>query len=140
MGPRQPCHVACPAAVPPGDLIGSPLTPAAVWSCFETSASLCTTAQVADVHRVGCDIVRPPIERAAACQIEPGMMPIVGEDAVLHVAPMERKLHGWAAVVYRGYLPIVIEYDDRAVRVTTICPCTRKASNVPLCTPVVVCM
>ena len=54
---------------------------------------------VDDAHGTNGHVVGPQIEGRAAAQIEPGVMPMTGEDAVLDAAAMERKAHVRAAVV-----------------------------------------
>ena len=57
---------------------------------------------LADLDRTGRHVVRPQVERAAAGQIEPGVMPMAGQDAVLDRPAVEREAHMRAAVVEGG--------------------------------------
>ena len=67
---------------------------------------------VPDLYAVGIHIVGEQIEGAAAHQVEARMVPVAGEDAVLHGAAMQRKTHVGAAVVDGVQLPIVVEDHD----------------------------
>ena len=61
-------------------------------------------------------VVRPEIEGRAAPQIETGMMPMAGEDAILDAAAMERKAHVRAAVVERDHIAALGHDEHRAAR------------------------
>ena len=54
---------------------------------------------ILDDRGVGLDVVGPGIERAAALQIEAGVMPMAGEDAVGDAPLVQREAHVRAAVV-----------------------------------------
>ena len=70
---------------------------------------------IAHLHRVGGDVVREQVERAAARQIEPRVVPVTGQDAVMDAAAVERKSHVGAAVVHCVDLVVVVEDGDRPV-------------------------
>ena len=53
----------------------------------------------AQLDRTGWNVVRPQVERAAACEIEAGVMPMTGQDSVLDAAALERKALVRTAVV-----------------------------------------
>jgi hypothetical protein len=54
---------------------------------------------VADLDRAGRHVVGPRVERAAACEIEPRVVPVAGQDTVLDAAALERKTHMRTAIV-----------------------------------------
>src|SRR5437899_4619647 len=51
--------------------------------------------------REDANIVSPWVERSATGQVEASVVPVAGQDAVLHTASIERESHMRAAVVYR---------------------------------------
>ena len=69
----------------------------------------------ADLDRTGRDVVRPQVERAAAGQIEPGVMPMAGQDAVFDRPTVEREAHMRAAVVERAETPLLADHEHRPV-------------------------
>ena len=69
----------------------------------------------ADLDRTGRDVVRPQVERAAAGQIEPGVMPMAGQDAVLDRPAVEREAHMRAAVVEGADPALVADHEHRPV-------------------------
>ena len=70
---------------------------------------------VPDLDRIGGHVVGEQVEGAAAGQVEAGVMPVAGEDAVLDGAAVKRKAHVRAAVIDRVDLVVVIKHGDRAV-------------------------
>jgi hypothetical protein len=62
-----------------------------------------------DGYGEAANIVGEWIERAPAGKVEPGVMPMACQDAVLHAAPVQRKPHMRTPVVYRVHLFIVKE-------------------------------
>ena len=70
---------------------------------------------VTHLDRTGRNVIGPEIERAAARQIEAGVMPMTGEDAVLDAAAIERKAHMRAAVVEREDASPVVDHQDRGM-------------------------
>ncbi len=64
-----------------------------------------------DAHGAQRHVVGPEIEGRAATQIETGMVPVAGEDAVLDAAAMERKAHVRAAVVERDHA-VAVGHDE----------------------------
>ena len=56
------------------------------------------------------------MKRAAAGQVEPGVVPIAGEDAVFHTPAMQRKAHVRTAVFHGEDFPVVVEHRDRLVQ------------------------
>ncbi len=70
---------------------------------------------VAHLDREGRRVVRPQIEGAAAFEVEAGVVPMAGEDAVLDAAPIERESHVRAPIVERKGAPPVADDEDRAM-------------------------
>jgi hypothetical protein len=70
----------------------------------------------ADLDRAGRDVIGPEIERAPARKIEARVVPVAGQDAVVHAATLEREAHMRAAVVERVDAIAVADEEDRAVR------------------------
>ena len=66
---------------------------------------------VDDAHGADRHVVGPQIEGRTAAQIEAGVMPVTGEDAVLDAAAMERKAHTRAAVV-EGDDVLAVSHDQ----------------------------
>ncbi|MEZ4635997.1 MAG: hypothetical protein R2856_13710 [Caldilineaceae bacterium] len=64
---------------------------------------------VAHGHGIGGDVVGPEIEGAAGTQIEAGVVPMTGEDAVVDTAPIQREAHVRAAVVHGVNVALVDE-------------------------------
>src|SRR5207244_2894966 len=59
------------------------------------------------------ELVGPLVERAAAAEVEARVVPVAGEDAVLHRPAVEREAHVRAAVVDRVHGAAVGEEDER---------------------------
>ncbi len=55
----------------------------------------------AHVHRKSAHVIGPLVESPAACQVETGVVPVAGENAVLERAALQGKAHVRAAVIYR---------------------------------------
>src|SRR5262249_42968159 len=74
------------------------------------------------LDRTGRNIVGPQIERASTRQIETGVVPVAGQDAVVDCAFLQREAHMRATVV-EGENPAAIEYNEnRAVTATDNSP------------------
>ena len=69
-----------------------------------------------DVDRIPGNVISPEMERAAAGQVEPGVVPIAGEDAVFHTPAMQRKAHVRTAVFHGEDFPVVVEHRDGLVQ------------------------
>jgi hypothetical protein len=67
---------------------------------------------IANLHGEGRHVVGERVKRAAAREVEFGVVPVAGEDAVLDGAPMKRESHVRAAVVQGEHAPIVEENQD----------------------------
>ena len=72
---------------------------------------------VAQLDGTGRHVVGPQVERAAAGQIEPGVMPMAGQDAVLDRPAVEREAHMRAAVVEGADPALVADHEDRPMAV-----------------------
>src|SRR5215831_3128708 len=68
---------------------------------------------VAIAHLDGAD--RPRVKGAAAFEIEAGMMPMTGQDAVIDAAAIEREAHVWATIVEGKDAPSVVNDEDRTM-------------------------
>jgi hypothetical protein len=55
---------------------------------------------VADLHREGGHVVGPGVEGAAAGQVEAGVVPGAGQDAVMHGAALQGEAHVRATIVH----------------------------------------
>ena len=60
----------------------------------------------------GRHVIRPEIERAADRKIEPGMVPVAGQNAVLHASAIEGEPHMRASVVKGINATLVIDDQD----------------------------
>jgi hypothetical protein len=70
----------------------------------------------ADFDWTGRHIIGPEIERAATREIEPGMVPVAGENAVLHASAIEGEPHVRAPIVKGVNATLVTDHQDRSVR------------------------
>ena len=70
---------------------------------------------IAHLDRTNWRVVRPQIEGAAAFEIEAGVMPMTGQNAVIDAAALERKAHVRATVIEREDAPAVVNDEDRAM-------------------------
>ena len=57
--------------------------------------------RLADLDRASRHVIGPEIEGAAAGEIEPGMMPVTGQDPICDAAALQREAHVRAPVVER---------------------------------------
>ena len=60
-------------------------------------------------------IVRPQVEGTAAFEIEAGVVPMTGQDAVLDAAALERETHVRAAIVECEDAPAIVDDEDRTM-------------------------
>jgi len=60
-------------------------------------------------------VVRPQIKGAPAFEIEAGVVPMTGQDAVLDAAALEREAHVWAPIVEGENVPAVVDNKDRTM-------------------------
>jgi hypothetical protein len=71
---------------------------------------------VAHFDWAGRHIIRPEIERAAARKIEPGMVPVAGQNAVFHASAIEGEPHMRTSVVKGVDAAVVFDDQDRSMR------------------------
>ena len=70
---------------------------------------------VAHLDRADRHVVRPQVEGAAAFEIEAGVVPVAGQDAVLDAAAIEREAHVRATIVEGEDAPAVVDDEDRTM-------------------------
>src|SRR5262249_8280117 len=70
---------------------------------------------IAHLDRTGRYIVGPEVEGAPAVEIEPSVVPVTGQNAVLDAAALERKAHVRTPVVEGKDAPAIVHDEDRTV-------------------------
>ena len=70
---------------------------------------------IAHLDREGRHVVGPEVECAAAFEVEAGVVPMTGQDAVLEAAPLEREAHVRASIVEREDAPTIVDDEDWAM-------------------------
>jgi hypothetical protein len=70
-------------------------------------------ARRSHLDRAGRHVVSPEIEGAAAGEIEPGVMPVAGQDPIRNAAALQRETHVRAAVVEREDTSLIVDEKDR---------------------------
>src|SRR5260370_12886659 len=70
---------------------------------------------MAHLGRADRYVARPQIEGAAAFEVEAGVVPMTGQDAVLDAAALERKAHVRATIVEGEDAPAVVDDEDRTM-------------------------
>ena len=60
-------------------------------------------------------IVCPKVKGAATFEIEAGVVPMTGQDAVLDAAPLEREAHVRATIVESEDAPAIVDNKDRTM-------------------------
>jgi hypothetical protein len=70
---------------------------------------------IAHLDRADRHVVRPQVEGAAAFEIEAGVVPMTGQDAVLDAAALEREAHVRATIVEGKDVPAVVDDEDRTM-------------------------
>src|SRR5262245_42321063 len=70
---------------------------------------------IAYLDRANRYVVCPQVERAAAFEIEAGVVPMTGQDSVLEAAAFEWKAHVWATIVESEDAPMVVDDKDRTM-------------------------
>src|SRR5215217_2148245 len=68
---------------------------------------------VPDLHRKDARLVGELVEGPAALEIEAGVVPVAGQDALLQGAPMQGELHMRTSIVHGVYPAIVEEEGER---------------------------
>src|SRR5262249_56024970 len=94
-----------------GEAVRKPLTPVR-GGIGMTERGLHPDVAIAHLDWAGRYVVRPQIEGAAAFQIEAGVVPMTGQDAVLDAAALERKTHVRATIVEGEDAPAVVDDED----------------------------
>ena len=97
-----------------GEPVRKPLTPVR-GGIGMTERGLHPDVAIAHLDRADRYVVRPQIEGAAAFEIEAGVVPMTGQDAVLDAAALERKTHVRATIVEGEDAPAVVDDEDRPV-------------------------
>ena len=69
--------------------------------------------RLADLDRAGRHVVSPEIEGAAAGEIEPGVVPVTGQDPIRDAAALQREAHVRAPVVEREDTSLIVNEQDR---------------------------
>jgi hypothetical protein len=69
---------------------------------------------VSDLHREDARLVGELVEGPAALQVEAGVVPVAGQDAVAYAPPVQGEPHMWAAIVH-GVYPAVVEEQRQRV-------------------------
>jgi len=70
---------------------------------------------IAQFDREDRYVVRPQIEGAAAFEIEAGVVPMTGQDAILDAAALKREAHVRTPIIEGEDAPVVIDDKDRTV-------------------------
>src|SRR5262249_20164799 len=70
---------------------------------------------IAQFDREDRYVIRPQIEGAAAFEIEAGVVPMAGQDAILDAAPLEREAHVRATIVEGENVPAVVDDEYGAM-------------------------
>jgi hypothetical protein len=69
----------------------------------------------ANLDREDRGVIRPQVKGATALEVEAGMMPMTGQDAVLDAAALERKAHVRAPIVEGKNAPAVEDDENRTM-------------------------
>src|SRR5215218_7424225 len=75
---------------------------------------------VSNLHREDARLVGELVEGPAALQIEAGVVPVTGQDAVSYRPAVQRESHMGAAVVHSVYLAAVEEERERVTGDTDV--------------------
>jgi hypothetical protein len=70
---------------------------------------------IAQFDGEGRHVVGPKVKGAAAFEIEAGVMPMTGQDAVFDAAQLERKTHVWAPIVEGENAAAIVDDQDRTM-------------------------
>ena len=97
-----------------GEAVGKPLTP--MRSGIDmTDCGLHPDFAIAQFDGEDRYVVRPKIKSAAAFEIEAGVVPMTGQDAVLEAAALQWEAHVRAPIVEGEDAPAVVDDKDRAM-------------------------
>jgi hypothetical protein len=97
-----------------GETVGKPLTPVR-GGIGMAERGLHPDFAVTQFDREDRYVVCPKIKGTAAFQIEAGVVPMTGQDAVLDTAPLEREAHVRATIVEREDAAAVVDNKDRTM-------------------------
>ena len=97
-----------------GEAVRKPLTPVR-GGIGMTERGLHPDVAIAHLDRADRYVVRPQVEGAAAFEIEAGVVPMTGQDAVLDAAALEREAHVRATIVEGEDAPAVVDDEDRTM-------------------------
>ena len=64
------------------------------------------------VYGEAANVIGERVERAAAGKIEPGMVPVARQDAVLNAAPIQGEAHVGTAIIHRIKSPVVVNHRN----------------------------
>src|SRR5262249_44336851 len=95
-----------------GEAVRKPVTPVR-GGIGMTERGLHPDVAIAHLDRADRYVVRPQIEGTAAFEIEAGVVPMTGQDAILETAALERKTHVRATIVEGEDAPAVVDNEDR---------------------------
>ena len=96
------------------EAVREPLTPVR-GGIGMTKRGLDPDLAIAQFDREDRYVVRPQINGAAAIKIEPGVVPMTGQNAVLDAAPLKRETHVRATIVEGADVPAVVDNKDRTM-------------------------
>src|SRR5262245_23209765 len=68
-------------------------------TCISTQRQVHPNHRIADLHREDGYVVGPLVERSAAGQVETGVVPMAGQNALFDGSTVQREAHVWAPVV-----------------------------------------
>jgi hypothetical protein len=97
-----------------GEAIRKPLTPVRRGICI-TECGLHPDFAIAQFDREDWYVVRPQIEGAAAFEIEAGVVPMTGQDAILDAAALKRETHVRTPIIEGEDAPAVVHDKDRTM-------------------------
>src|SRR5262249_3094059 len=80
-----------------------------------TERGLHPDVAIAHLDRADRYVVRPQVEGAAAFEIEAGVVPMTGQDAVLDAPALQREAHVWATIVEGEDASAVVDDEDRTM-------------------------
>ena len=98
-----------------GKAVVEPTAPMARWIAVTERRLDPDFAAVTHLDRTSRNVIGPQIERAAAREIEAGVMPVTGQNAVLDAAAIEREAHMRAAIVEREDAFPMVDHQDRGM-------------------------
>jgi hypothetical protein len=94
--------------------VGEPLSPMR-GSVATTEGGLHPDLAIAQFDREDRRVVRPQIKGATAFKIEPGVVPMTGQDAVFDAASLKRETHVRATIVKGEDMPAIVDNKNRTM-------------------------